>query len=322
LPEWIVEHGIGEVRAALVDGDRIVEAHVERDGAGLRAGSVRRAKLIGRLGRRGVAEASGEEILLAFVPKGVSEGASLSVEIVREALPEAGRSKRALGLPTDKPEGEAAPRWPDARPVAAHAEDRLEASGWSEVLEEARSGLIDFEGGTLAVALTPAMTLIDVDGGGDPAPLAEAGASAAGAAIRRHGLAGSIGIDFPTLSDKTARHRVATALDAFLPQPFERTAVNGFGFLQIVRRRSRASLFELVQFAPVETAALTLLRQAERSNGAGTCLLTAIPAVVRWIGGRPDLVGELERRVGAAVRLQADPALAISAGHAARVAPL
>ena len=34
-------------------------------------------------------------------------------------------------------------------------------------------------------------------------------------------------------------------VDAILPQPFERTAVNGFGFLQIVRPRRHASLFEL-----------------------------------------------------------------------------
>jgi Ribonuclease E/G family len=318
MSEWTVERGIGEVRAALIEDGRIVEAHVERDGAGLRAGAVRRAKLTGRVGRRGVAAVVGEEIVLGYVPRGVTEGQSLAVEVVREALPEAGRAKRALGVPTDRAEGDPPPRWPDAAPLAAHAEDRLEAAGWSEVVEEARSGLIDFPGGTLAVALTPAMTMIDVDGGGDAAVLAEHAATAAGRAIRRHGLAGSIGIDFPTLGDRAARQRVAAALDAALPQPFERTAVNGFGFLQIVRRRTQASLFEMVQFAPVETAALALLRRAERTPGLGACVLTAAPVVTAWLDAHPALVNELHRRVGVTVRLQADAALAISGGHVAR----
>ena len=89
------------------------------------------------------------------------------------------------------------------------------------------------------MSLTPAMTLFDVDGGLPPAALAEAGAAAAARAILRFGIAGSIGIDLPTLP-RDERQAAAAAVDAILPQPFERTAVNGFGFLQIVRRRTRA----------------------------------------------------------------------------------
>ena len=93
--------------------------------------------------------------------------------------------------------------------------------------------------------VTPAMTLIDVDGVLPPAELAIAGARASALAIRRHGIAGSIGIDLPNVRGKAERQAVAEAVDAILPQPFERTAVNGFGFLQIVRPRRHASLFEL-----------------------------------------------------------------------------
>src|SRR3546814_13809138 len=88
------------------------------------------------------------------------------------------------------------------------------------------------------MSLPPAMTLFDVDGALDVVALAVAGAEAAGRAVRRFGIGGSIGIDLPTLAAKEDRQKAAAALDAVLPQPFERTADNGFGFLQVVRKRS------------------------------------------------------------------------------------
>ena len=127
------------------------------------------------------------------------------------------------------------------------------------------------------MSLTPAMTLFDVDGSLPPAALAEAGAAAAARAIRRFGITGSIGIDLPTLP-RGPETGGRAALDAILPQPFERTAVNGFGFLQIVRRRERPSMPELLQADPAGAAARALLRRAERLTGAVT--LHAAPAVI------------------------------------------
>src|SRR3546814_20874469 len=85
--------------------------------------------------------------------------------------------------------------------------------------------------------------------------------------IRRLGITGSIGIDLPTMNGKAERMAAAEALDRALPQPFERTAVNGFGFMQIIRRRTRPSLPELVQADPALAAALALLRRPERQGG-------------------------------------------------------
>ena len=109
------------------------------------------------------------------------------------------------------------------------------------------------------------------------------------------------------------RIAAAEAIDAVLPQPFERTAVNGFGFLQIVRRRTRASLPEL--FAHVPAHARALLRQAERDRGTGERTLTAHPAVIAVIAARPDWTQAVERTLGATLALQGDAGLAISAGH-------
>lgn len=324
LPEWLYEEGIGENRAALVEDGEIVEAEIELPGD-LTAGSILSGRLTSILtpSRRGIATlGDGTEVFVESLPSKLTEGAALRVEIVREKVPEKGRAKLAKGRVTDAPERGGATlierigrTGAAVRKIGPHDADALEQAGWSQLIEEASTGDIAFSGGALRMSLTPAMTLFDVDGMLDPPSLAVAGAAAAGRAIRRLGIGGSIGVDLPTLSSKEARQAAAAALDLVLPQPFERTAVNGFGFLQVVRRRERASLPELVQGDPVATAARLLLRQAERSGGRGERTIVAAPAVITSVRQRPEWLQALERRLGTPVRLQEEPGLAISAGH-------
>lgn len=319
MAEWLIDEGIGETRAALVEHDRIVAARVAREGD-LRAGAIVAARLAGRVGNRGeITLASGGSALLQPVPPGLTEGAALNAEIVREALPERGRWKLPVARWTAEPP-RPAPSLADelgpVRRVAAHGPDPLEAVGWAELIEQAETGLVPFAGGLLRIDLTAAMTVIDVDGTIDPVALAQAGAAAAGAAIRLFDIGGSIGIDLPTVPDKAARQAAAAALDAALPQPFERTAVNGFGFLQVVRRRLRPSLIELVRSDPARTAALALIRRAARDPAPGAATLVAAPAVIRLIEANPAWRDALARTRGGAIGLRADPALPISGGHA------
>jgi hypothetical protein len=320
LAEWLYEAGIGENRAVLVEDDEIVEAAIELPGE-LRAGAVLPARLATILipGRRGIAalDGGGDALVEPLAPA-VTEGAAIRLEIVREAVPERGRPRLAKARLTDaepRPGRSLEERLGAVTRLSPHGPDRLEAAGWSELLDEAATGEIAFPGGALRMSLTPAMTLFDVDGARPPAELARAGAAAAARAIRRFGIGGSIGIDLPTLAAKADRQAAAAALDELLPQPFERTAVNGFGFLQVVRRRERASIPELVQADPASAAARALLRRAERHLGQGERTLSAAPAVIARIAARPDWLAELARRLGAPVTLRADPALAISAGH-------
>ena len=310
MPEWLIERGIGETRAALVRDGRIVEARIIRDGV-IPAGTVLPAQLKST-GRNAVALAEGQEYLLPKGAPGVTEGAKLNIEVTREALGGIEPWKRPLARLID-----AAPR-----PAAAlrgrelqfpAASDELEVAGWPDLLDEARSGLIGFPGGELRVSLTPAMTLIDVDGSLAPGEIAIAGARAAAAAIRRHGIGGSIGIDLPTVDSKAARLAAAEAVDAILSKPFERTAVNGFGFLQIVRPRTHASLPELAADR-ARFEATALCRRSAREVGA--IRLVAHPAVVAVLEKRPDWLNQLGKQVGGAVTLHADPSIAMSAGHA------
>lgn len=320
MAEWLIEEGIGENRAILVERNMIVDAVIELPGP-FRAGDILPAKLAKILlpGRLGIARIDGgDEVLLEPLPPKLTEGAAIRVEIVREPIPEPGRARLAKGVVAEAPPRSApALRERLGAPAAGPrlGRDSFEQAGWSELLEEAATGEIAFPGGALRMSLTPAMTLFDVDGTLPPAELAIAGAAAAARAIRRFGIGGSIGIDLPTLPSKADRQAAAAALDAVLPQPFERTAVNGFGFLQLVRRRERPSIAEIVQNDRSGAAARALLRRAEHTPGAGERTIGAAPPVVAAIERNPQWLEELGRRIGAPLRLRPDPALAISAGH-------
>ena len=207
MAEWLYEEGIGESRAALVEGGVIVEAAIELPGE-LRAGTVAAARLTRILipGRRAIVSlARGEETLLEPVPAKLTEGAALNVEVVREAIAEPGRAKLAKVRATEAAEREGLPLLDrlfalgGVARLSGYGSDRLEQAGWSELIEEALGGEIAFPGGALRMSPTPAMTLFDVDGALAPGALAIAGAEAAARAIRRFGIGGSIGIDLPTV---------------------------------------------------------------------------------------------------------------------------
>ena len=315
MSEWLVERGIGETRAALIDNDEIIEARIQLEGV-IGAGSVVPARLvdIGINGRNAIALAQGGiEYLLPQGAAGVTQGATLNIEVTREAIPGAEPSKRPLAKTTPAQPKDAPALAGRELPFAGSA-DTLGKSGWNDLLEGASSGIVGFAGGELHISPTPAMTLIDVDGYLPPDQLVVLGAFAAARSIRRLDIGGSIGIDLPTCRSKAARQQAAAALDSMLPQPFERTSVNGFGFVQIVRPRLRPSLVELAQDrAPFEARAL--LRRAA-FEPPGPKLLIAPPAVIAVLEKRNDWLGALARRIGGAVELRPDPALPMSGGYA------
>jgi hypothetical protein len=311
LPDWLIERGIGEIRYALLDGGEIVEARVLLDGA-VAAGTVLRAALK-RVGRPAVATVGDAEYLLPAGAPGFTEGHAITIEVTREAIPGAEPWKRPLARIG---EGDArAGQLPEGTLLPFPSPDhRLERLGWSDLLDEARAGTVEFAGGSLRVSVTPAMTLIDVDGILPPPQLARAGVRAAVRAILRHGIGGSIGIDLPTVDGKSVRKQVDDAVDECLPKPFERTAMNGFGFVQIVRPRRHASLFELAEDR-ASFEARALLRHATLGS-AGPKTLVGHPAVIALIERQSAWLAALEHQVGGRVGLRADAGLAMSGGYA------
>jgi hypothetical protein len=324
LPEWLVEQGIGEDRAVLLDRGEIRAARLQRHG-GLVPGLVADARLISRQAgsRRGTLRFdSGEEALVDGLPPDASEGTMLRAVVTRSAIAEIGRHKRALARPTS-----AAPRPAPglaeslrATGIAVRLVRRFPEDPWPERIAEAADGVIGFAGGTLLVSPTPAMTLIDVDGTLAPAPLAMAAVPAIAATIGRLDLNGSIGIDFPSLERREDRRALDEALDRALAHwPHQRTAINGFGFVQLVSRLERPSLAAAVRHDRARAGALLLLRQAEDVTAPGDLLLTCHPRVAAAV--EPTWREDLARRTGRAIRWHTDAGLALLSGFAQAVSP-
>jgi Ribonuclease G/E len=322
LANWIYEDGIGEERAILVGRGRIIEARIEPRGL-VKAGLVANAQFVKQLvaGKRGIARLDGgAELMLSPLPAGLTEGASLVVEVTRAAIDERSRFKlplaRAVLQKALQPAPKLIERIGDARICHAHQPDRFAEYGWNEVIEEARSGHVGFAGGSLLISVTPAMTLIDIDGELPAKDLAHSAANSAAEAIRRLDIQGMIGIDFPNVVDKAERQAVAETFDSAMTGPFERTAINGFGFLQLVKRRTGPSLPEMMQYRRSRSYAMELLRFAERDNRPGPLNLAAHPATIKQLEARVDLLAELTKRTGRTVSLRADPKLSTGGYYA------
>ena len=324
---WLYEAGIGENRALRLEDNMLLQIRVERADGRARAGAVVDAKFTRQwvAGKSGIVTLpDGQEALLQPLPKGLTEGSMVRVEIVRAAMIEqGGQAKRAKARPADidSPlcEGpallaELAASGLPVKQVHAHDEDIFSQHDWHEAIEQAETGRIDFAGGSLLVSLTPAMTLIDVDGPLAPFELAKRAAKEVALALLRFDISGNIGVDFPTLEAKAERAAVNAVFDEHMAANCERTAINGFGFMQIVSRKLRPSLLEIMQANRSINAALKLLRQAERDRGTGAMQLAVHPALANKL--TPSLLEELARRTGRSVSIEPRGDISIDGGSA------
>lgn len=319
MSHWLYEDGIGEERAARIEHGRIVEACIQRSDAALGCGAIVEGRLLARsagLHRARLALADGGEAMLQPVPRDLSEGRTVRAEVLREAMFEPGSARhkpaRLRAVAADTPL-RPAPRLIDRIAASgdeivratAHGADLLAESGWLEVITEAETGLVAFAGGSLTLSSTPAMMVIDVDGELAPRALGLAAATQAAHAIRRHGIGGSVVVDFPTLADKADRNAVANYFDAAMAIPCERTAINGFGLMQIVLKRARPSLIELHAADPVRWRLLAALRSAERDGGTGPLALHLAPDESALLARAPRLLETLQQRSGRPVAVSA-----------------
>jgi len=309
---WLIEEGIGETRALLIDNGEVVAAKIYWPGE-LRAGQAHMAQLVSKASnaKRGIAKLeNGTQVLIDQLPQNITEGASFALRISRAAIAERGRLKRAQSryLAQALPVKEA-----EQKPFIQGGKSLpdFKAGAWEEVWHAASSGSITFTGGEILCSVTPAMTLIDIDGDLPPRELALAAIPAIAQALEWFDLGGSIGIDFPTVQTKADRRAVDEALAKALQHwPHESTAMNGFGFVQLIARLQGPSLLHRFATSRVGMCARYALRVAQRTSGVGpTLLLSVHPALKAKL--KPEWIEELTRRTGKQVRIEAVPSLAL-----------
>ncbi len=314
--EWLIEEGIGEDRALLIKNGDVVAAK-QFWLSKICARTIVMAKVTAR--RPNSARAlclspDGIEINADGLPRSASEGSDVRLIITREPVAERGRLKRAQARYFGEHPDKGLP--PESVFATGTSVRRFPSGFWDEVWDAASAGQIDFAGGSILISTTPAMTLIDIDGEGSPKELALAAVPAIGQALRWFDLGGSIGIDFPTIADKAGRKAVDAALEQALDDwPHERTAMNGFGFVQLVARMEGPSLLHRLANSRVGACARMALRRAEMAEGTGrVLLLTVHPAIKAKL--KEEWLIELSRRTGKEVRIETNPKLALEAAQA------
>lgn len=306
----------GERRAALVEDGHIVEIHIQRDlhwALGeTGAGRIDRKTPSGSY----LASDDGAEILIRGKIK-AGEGARVVFEITREAIAEPGRVKPAEG------------RVLEAMPEVSRGKDGL----WDDRLSALKAGTIRnqpfggaFDAGiagashvgdvTVSFQRTKAGLVFDVDGVGDPVAINLFAAKEIARLLRLYQVGAMVMIDFVAVDSKAKRIEIAEAFDAAAardPRPFERSAVNGYGLMQVVRARPRPSVLDHLFGTRIaspsdETQALSLLREAVLASGFGPRIITARPEISTLLTLHKwhPFIQQCERRTGARLEIIAD----------------
>lgn len=306
----------GERRAALVENGKIAEIHLQRD---LRP--ILGLQATGRLDRKTPAggyiiDGSGRELLIRK-SVGSSEGAYLSYEIIREEIAEPGRLKPAEAKQVESPAAKADPDQLWSRRLAMlAAEAQPEPKILDDLYDVALAGHSVAGNAIVHFQRTKAGLVFDIDGTGDAFALNSAAACEIARLLRLFQIGGMVMIDFVAMESKAKRQEVAEQFDAASAadrRPFERSAINGFGLMQVVRSRPRPSVLDQIFGTSIralsdETKALWLYRDVARSKGFGIRTVTASTAAATLMLSAEwqTVRAQCERLAGAAVTVIAD----------------
>ena len=276
----------GERRAALVENGNIVEIHIQRD-ALWALGECG----VGRIDRKtpsGAYIVSDDGSVLLLRSKNTQpDGARIAFEVTREAIPEPGRIKPPEIMLRDNAQDPLIGKdalW-DAR-VASLAPSAINAS-IADGFDVGIAGQSVVGDVSISFQRTKAGLVFDIDGIGDAFAINMVAAAEIARLLRLYQIGAMVLIDFVSMESKAQRTQIAEAFDAASladARPFERTAINGYGMMQVVRARPRPSVLDHVFGTRIaalsdETQAYWLLRAVAQSTGFGTRTVTAQPDV-------------------------------------------
>ena len=316
MTELWIDDAPGERRAALIENGEIAEVHIQRD-LHFSVGETGTGRIERKTpsGTYIVTDDARELLLRRKAPQ--PEGTRIGFEVTRESICEPGRAKPAEAQLLDD------------IPMAIAGKDQIWQTRLHQLSDVPRinadisaafdiaiAGASQIGNVTISFQRTKAGLVFDIDGIGDALAINLAAANEIARILRLYQVGGMAMIDFVAVESKDARQQIAEAFDAAAagdPRPFERTAVNGYGLMQVVRARPRPSILDHLSGTRIaalsdETQALWLLREAARSSGFGLRSIRAntdvatLLASTRWAGWRL----RCERQMGAALAVVAD----------------
>jgi len=317
----VIEDAIGETRAAVYEGRRLVEFHLRRhinaprpQARDIYTGRV--TAIDPSVAGAFVELGDGPAGLLKFasrktLPK-LTEGLLIDVEISRAAIGGKGPNLTYVGdASRDK-----------AGAVKQHSlRDYLTLNYPNITFDETSVSALDEAverqiavkgGGSVTFDQTQALLAIDVDKGEAATPL-ESGMAAAeliASQLRLRGLGGLIVIDFPNLRQPKHRTSLLRALDrAFEDDPaiVKLAQISRFGCVEMTRSMDDLSLDARLndRFGrpTLETRALRAIRRLERegaANAGAKLTLHAPQDILDWLEATPlDWRAQLADRIGA-----------------------
>jgi len=315
LPEIWRDDAPGERRAARVENGNIVEIHIQRDALWALGETG-----AGRLERKTPSVAyvvtdDGHELLLRSKISD-PEGTRVTFEVTREAIAEPGRIKPTEIALRDSgvlPSLQKDALW-DARLMAF--EQPVISASIADGFDIALSGQSKCGDVTISFQRTKAGLVFDVDGIGNAFDINQVAAAEIARVLRLYQVGAMVMIDFVSMEAKAQRTQIAEIFDAAArsdARPFERTAINGYGMMQVVRARPRPSVLDHLFGTRIaalsdQTQAYWLLRAVAQSSGFGARTVTARLGVAallesqKWAGWRAQAM----RAAGADMLVVAD----------------
>ena len=330
----VIEHAVGEFRAAIYEGRRLVELHIDRPWQNIpRAGDV----YVGRITSIDPSVAGAwvdiggglAPALLPFaaqrdMPK-LTEGQGVEVSILRSQIGRKGATLRYL-------------RESDAKAAQVKKLDlkeRLLSRFPNLTFDEAAVNAVDSAceislalpgGGSITMEQTQALLAIDVDKGAaiSAAAAANEAAKLIASQLRLRGLGGLIVIDFPNLRQPKQRKTLERILEAACeadPNVTKFNSLSRFGVIEMTRAKPDQSLDDILNTrggAPkIETQAIRALRRLTREAAvsAGAQLeLRVTPEIDSWLKDAPfDWRTAVEGRIGARFKVTQGLSVDVSA---------
>jgi len=330
----VIESAVGEMRAAIYEGRRMVELHVDRPWQKTpRTGDV----YIGRVTTVDPSVAGawvdiGSDAAPALLPFAaqremprLAEGQAVEVSILRSQIGNKGATLRFLGESEAKP-GLVKKLSLEERLKERFSDLKIDQASVNAVDEACEVSLALPSGGSITMEQTQALLAIDVDKGAaiSAAAAANEAAKLIASQMRLRGLGGLIVVDFPNLRQpkqrKTLERTFETAYEAD-PNVTKFNSLSRFGVVEMTRAKPDLSLDDVLNTKygepTVATQAIRALRRLTReaavSPGAQLELFVT-PEIEAWLNDAPfDWKAEMTDRIGGRFKLVSGPSVDVKA---------